>query len=173
MKKTTLKRLIIIFIALLFIAVGYLFINKASEKKEAQRRIAVIPEFHFQGLNGAPFTNTNLKANQTIVFVYFNSECGYCQDEAQHIHTHLNKLNGIQLIFVSTESTEAIRQFANEYQLLNAENVTFVSDADHLFTKSFDATSIPYTLVYDASHRLVLRHKGELKVEAILKYAVQ
>ena len=74
---------------------------------------------------------------------------------------------------MSTESTEAIRQFANEYQLLNAENVTFVSDADHLFTKSFDATSIPYTLIYNADHKLLLRHKGELKVEAILKYAVQ
>ena len=173
MKKTTLKRLIIIFIALLFIAVGYLFINKASEKKETQRRIAVIPEFHFQGLDGAPFTNTSLKANQTIVFVYFNSECGYCQDEAQHIHAHLEELNGIQLIFVSTESTEVIRQFANEYQLLDTKNVIFVSDTYYMFTKSFDATSIPYTLIYNVNHRLVLRHKGELKVEAILKYAVQ
>ena len=45
------------------------------------------------------FSNKNLKPNQSTIFIYFNSECDFCQHEAQTISNHIDKFNAVQFVF--------------------------------------------------------------------------
>ncbi|MBC3757256.1 redoxin domain-containing protein [Hyunsoonleella sp. SJ7] len=158
---------ILILVVLFFL--GYSVIGKIQYKTEVESLLQTIPEFQFATLEGMDFSNSNLKQNLPTVFIYFNTECGYCQHEAQNIGSNIPQFKNAQLIFVSTETTEAIAQFAKTYQLHNTPNITFLHDTAYHFSNRFDATCVPYVLIYNAKQELVKKHKGQLKAETILK----
>ncbi|MDC1285385.1 peroxiredoxin family protein, partial [Flavobacteriaceae bacterium] len=113
---------------------GYKVISKAKEKNAIAKQLETIPPFSFQTLEQKPFTNSNLKPNIPTIFIYFNSECDYCQYEAESISSNLHEFKNVQLIFVSTENIEIIRQFSEENKLNNQTNITFLQDSDYLFS---------------------------------------
>ncbi len=69
----------------------------------------------------------------------------------------------------STEDIETIKAFAETYNLLTQQNITFLHDSTYTFSNRFDANSIPYILIYNKSQELVKKHKGQLNPDAILK----
>ncbi len=138
-------------------------------KNQVAKTLQTIPKFSFKTLENEEFTNTNLKSNTATVFIYFNSECDFCQHEAQSISEHLEQFKEIQLLFVSTEDIETIKAFAKTYNLLTQQNITFLHDSTYTFSNRFDANSIPYILIYNKSQELVKKHKGRLNPDAILK----
>jgi len=138
-------------------------------KNQVAKTLQTIPKFSFKTLENEEFTNTNLKSNTATVFIYFNSECDFCQHEAQSISEHLEQFKEIQLLFVSTEDIETIKAFAKTYNLLTQQNITFLHDSTYTFSNRFDANAIPYILIYNKSQELVKKHKGQLNPDAILK----
>jgi len=166
------KALKIIIVLLVVSLLGYLAFNviaKMQYKNEVVNTLKTIPEFSFKTFDSTNFTNANLKPNTATVFIYFNSECDFCQHEAQNISDNLAQFKNTQLLFVSTENIETIKAFAKTYNLLNQQNITFLNDSTYTFSNRFDANSIPYLLIYNSNQELVKKHKGQLKTEAILK----
>ena len=74
---------------------GYKIISKAKEKNAIAKQLETIPPFSFQTLEQKPFTNSNLKPNIPTIFIYFNSECDYCQYEAKNINSNLHEFHPI------------------------------------------------------------------------------
>ncbi|MCF6279697.1 MAG: redoxin domain-containing protein [Flavobacteriaceae bacterium] len=167
------RKYIKIIIALIIISIiGYLGVNitkKITYKKEVSERIKIIPNFSFFTLNNVPFSEKELAKNTNKLFVYFNTECDFCQHEAQQISEYLSNFKNTQIIFVSFEEIETIKTFANKYNLSNKENVMFLQDKTLEFSEIFDAKSIPFILLYDAENKLVQKFKGATKIEKILK----
>ena len=92
--------IVIIFGALILLAyLGYKVITKTQEKTNISKRLQTIPEFEFMTLKEELFSNKNLKPNQSTIFIYFNSECDFCQHEAQTISNHIDKFNAVQFVF--------------------------------------------------------------------------
>lgn len=168
---TTMKKSIKIIIILLTLMVlgylGYKVITKMQYKNEVANTLQTIPNFSFKTLQNIDFTNADLKLNKPTIFIYFNSECGFCQHEAQSISENIEQFNNIQLLFVSTEDIETIKTFAKTYNLLNEPQITFLNDNTRTFSGRFDANTIPYILIYNKTQALVKKHKGQLKAEAI------
>jgi len=168
------KRTLKIAIPILFIGIlGFLgnrMYVKIQQKKEAAERIKEIPDFNFEALDGTPFTNHDLISDSSVAFVYFNSGCGYCQDEAEQIGNVVEEFKNTQLIFISTEEKSTIEDFANQYNLLPHKNFHFLHDTRGDFARLFDANTIPLTLVYDQKQQLIHQFKGAIKVEVLLKY---
>ncbi len=75
----------------------------------------------------------------------------------------------MQFIFVSTEPIEIIKQFAEQYNLNNQPNITFLYDNLDTFSSRFDANSIPYILIYNKNQKLIKKHKGQLNAKGILR----
>ena len=167
-KKKTLI-IIIITIVNLLSYLGYNIITKANEKNEIAKQIQTTPKFELKTLDSIPFTNSNLKPNLNTIFIYFNSECDFCLHEAKNISQNLNKFKNVQFIFVSTEEIDTIKQFSERYKLNNQPNVTFLYDNLDTFSSQFDATSIPYVLIYDQNKKLIKKHKGQLSAKGILR----
>jgi len=165
----SIKALILLIV---FTFLGYLVysvIAKIEHKSKVAKTLQTIPEISFKTLENNIFTNKNLKPNTAIVFIYFNSECDFCQHEAQNISDNIAQFKDVQLLFVSTENIETIEAFAETYNLLSKLQITFLHDSTHTFSTRFDANSIPYLLIYNSNQELVKKHKGQLKTEAILK----
>ena len=167
------KKIAKIFVVIIVVGfLGYLLYHvfvKIQHKNEVEKNLQNIPDFSFKTLENKNFTNNNLALNEYTIFIYFNTECNYCQYEAKSISENIASFKGTQLLFVSTEGTNVIKGFAKNYNLLNQPNITFLHDYTHTFSSRFDANSIPFLLVYNKNQALVKKHKGQLKVEAILK----
>ncbi len=147
---------------------GTKMINKMKEKSKIEKKLAYIPEFNFLTLDSSNYSNLNLQSKKSTVFIYLNSECEYCQEEAQNISENLDKFGEVQLIFVSKEPIKNIQQFSEQYNLNNQPNITFLYDNNSDFSRRFDATTIPYILIYDKNQKLIKKHKGQLNTQGIL-----
>ncbi|WP_456378388.1 peroxiredoxin family protein [Lutibacter sp.] len=168
--KKYLKPIIGIILVSVLVFLGYSITKKISYKNEVAERIRNIPKFSFLNLNNAVFTQNGLTKNSYKLFVYFNSECEYCQSEAAQISKNIKQFKNTQLIFVSYEPFERIKQFAKTYNLLNKKNIAFLQDKEMIFEELFDAKSIPFMLLYSKENQLIEKYKGATKVNNILKH---
>jgi thiol-disulfide isomerase/thioredoxin len=159
---------IAIFIGLLSFLV-YNVVTKSIRKKEIDKTLQSIPAFSFTTMKKTSFTNKDLKPNTPAIFIYFNTDCDFCQHEAESIEEKITDFSNIQILFVSTEPIDTIKIFAEKYKFLNYDRVVFLQDNNYIFSTQFDANSIPYSLIYDKNQQLIKKHKGQIKAETILK----
>jgi len=148
---------------------GYNFVSKLRQKKAVAENIREIPAFSFESINGEKFTNAHLDSQKATIFIFFNSECDFCQHEAQDIQSHVEAFQKTQIVFVSVEEKEHIRNFSETYQLSRYDFIYFVHDPNGSFSTTFDANSIPFILIYNREGKLVEKIKGQTKAENILK----
>ncbi|WP_445711187.1 peroxiredoxin family protein [Flavobacterium sp.] len=148
---------------------GYIVVSKIKHKKEIATKIKKIPNFSYNTLNDGAFTLNNLITNKAVIFIYFNSDCNFCNHEAEMIQQNIDKLNNIQIVFVSFEDDEKIVAFANSYNLLGYDNIHFLRDTAHSFTSTFDVNSLPSLVLYDKNHMLIEKIKGQVKIEALIE----
>ena len=167
--KSTLKKIIVVVLVLGLGSLTYSLYKKIDAKNTNANNIASIPGFSYTTLNGLPFTNKHLVKNTPTVFIYFNSECDFCQHEAQDISSNIDQLQNLQLLFISQENVSIINQFATQHQLNNLKKITFLHDSTGDFARQFDTSTIPTILVYDERQNLFKKHKGQLNSKGILK----
>lgn len=167
------KKYLKIAFALIFLSLlgylGYNFASKLKQKNAIAENIREIPAFELETLDGKPFSNTHLDAQKATVFIFFNSECDYCQHEAQDIQSHLKDFRETQILFVSVENKKHIRNFSEAYKLSSRDFIHFVHDPGGSFASTFDAHSIPFIVIYNRQGKLVEKIKGQTKAEVILK----
>lgn len=169
MKKYAKIILLVFFIGMISF-LGYQIIFKINYKKDVAQNIKAIPKFSFQNIKGDnTFTNENLKKETPTIFIYFNTECEYCNTEAQTIKENITKFKDIELIFVSFEKPLLIKKFAKQHQLNNSDNVCFLYDSKITFAPTFDVNSIPCIILYDKNHQLIEKIKGQTKPEVLIK----
>ena len=144
-------------------------ISKSKEKNSLIKRLQTIPEFQLSKLDNTKFSNSNLELNKATVFIYFNSECEFCQYEAEEIYNNLDSLTKAQFLFVSKEDKEIIKQFSENYNLHNQSNITFLHDTESIFSSEFDAKTTPYILIYNKEKKVIQKYNGQLSANEILK----
>lgn len=167
--KKYLKIIIPVLVLGLLSFMGYKVICKINHKKEVAENIKTIPEFSYQTIEGKEFSNNDLKENTPTIFIYFNSECEHCQNEAEQICANIEKFTGVQLVFISFEKQNRIKDFATKYKLIGYDKITFLCDNKVSFSTTFDVNSLPSMVIYDKNKKLVDKIKGEIKMGNILK----
>jgi peroxiredoxin len=167
------KKYLKIIIPIIFIsALGYFafqIYSKIQHKKEVAVNIETIPKFKFLNINGSVFSNGNLKKETPTLFIYFNTECEYCNEEAKMIKENIEKFSTFQIVFISFEKPELIKKFAIQHQLINYDKINFLSDSKVSFATTFDVKSLPCLVLYDKNRRLIEKIKGQTKAETLIK----
>lgn len=148
---------------------GYKVVDKINYKKQVAENIKQMPIFSYFDLQGNVFTKDNLPKNTPVLFVYFNSECNFCNHEAEIIQQNLEKLRDIQIVFISFEETDKIQKFAQKYSLLQHDNINFIADSKATFATTFDVKSLPCLVLYDKESNLIEKIKGQVKIETVLE----
>ena len=167
------KKILKILIPLILIGVlgyfGFEIYTKIQYKKEVAENIKTIPKFEYQNSNGGVFANESLKKDTPTLFIYFNTECEFCNEETKMIKENIEKFANVQLIFISFEKPDVIKGFAFKYQLNNYPNVHFLADTKITFATTFDVKSLPCLVLYDKNQRLIEKIKGQTKTETLIK----
>ena len=148
---------------------SYQIYTKIKHKKEVAESIKIIPDFEYQNINGGNYINKDLKKDIQTLFVYYNSECDFCNEETQMIKDNIEKFKDVQLVFISFEKKEQINAFAEKYKLTSYDNVHFLCDSKVTFATTFDVKSLPCLVLYDKDQKLIEKIKGQTKIETILK----
>lgn len=167
--KKYVKMGIVLLLISVFAYFGYNVVSKINHKKEIAENIKTIPNFEYLDLKGEVFTEKNIKTNTPTMFVYFNSECEFCNEEANMIRENIEALKNVQIIFVSFQTQNEITTFATKHQLLNYGNISFLRDSKVSFATTFDVSSLPCLVLYDKDKNLIEKIKGQTKVNALLK----
>jgi len=158
-----------IIILIVFSYMGYHIVQASQNKKIREERIAHIPIFELKTLQEGIFTNKNLKQNVSVVFLYFNSECDFCQAETEEIISNIKKLEDIQVFFVSNEPIKQIIEFQQKYKLDDYNNVMFLCDYENKFSELFGVKTIPTSFIYSKEGVLLYKNDGPVKIEYLLK----
>lgn len=143
--------------------------GKRTEKEALRMRIATVPSFRLERVEGGFFTEEQLSQHKPFILVYFNSGCDLCKLEAKSIGSRLGEFDNAQLAFVSTEEKVDIRDFAQEYGLSGSCNVVFLQDPNLEFSKIFGINTVPATFIYSKKGKLVNQFSGPVKVDFILE----
>lgn len=166
--KKTLKILISVLVIAILVALVYSVVTEIYHKEEIDKRLQTMPAFSFKTLKNKSFTNIHLKNNTPTVFIYFNSECGFCQYEVAEIKKNIESLRDIQFLFVSEEKPELIEKFLLKNKLEGCNNITFLYDREFGFTTVFDTMTIPTIVIYDKNKKLVKKVKGQVKANKLI-----
>ena len=166
--KKALKILIPILVLSLLAFMGYKVVSKINHKKQVAENIKQIPNFSYLTLENKVFTEEDLAQNKPTLFIYFNSECDFCNHEAEMVQQNLEQLKAIQVVFISYEPVDKIKQFATKFKLLNHANISFLSDTKVTFATTFDVKSMPCLVLYDKENNLIEKIKGQVKIETVL-----
>ena len=166
--KKTLKIVIPILVLSLLAFIGYKVVSKINHKKPVAENIKQMPNFSYLTLENKVFTQENLGQNNPTLFIYFNSECDFCNHEAEMVQQNIEQLKAIQVVFISYEPIEKIKQFASKFKLLNHDNIYFLCDSKITFATTFDVKSMPCLVLYDKENNLIEKIKGQVKIETVL-----
>jgi hypothetical protein len=129
-------------------------------------------------LTSVPFFNTDstnyrVDSANPILLVHFNSECEHCQYELAELSKNLDALQHATILLMSTENIAVIKKTAQNFGLVNTQNIKFLKiNRDNVF-ENFGPLSTPHILIYNEDSKLVKEFKGETKIEAILQYLPQ
>ena len=80
----------------------------------------------------------------------------------------MEQLKAIQVVFISFEPVDKIKQFATKFNLLHHANISFLSDSKISFATTFDVKSMPCLVLYDKENNLIEKIKGQVKIETVL-----
>ena len=166
--KKILKIVIPILVISLLAFMGYKVVSKINHKKQVAENIKKMPAFSYLNLENKIFTNENLEEGKPTLFIYFNSECDFCNHEAEMVQQNIEELKAIQVVFISYEPIEKIKQFATKFKLLNHANIYFLSDSKITFATTFDVKSMPCLVLYDKDNNLIEKIKGQTKAETLI-----
>jgi peroxiredoxin len=167
------KKILKITIPILFLSVlgyvGYKIVTQINHKKDVAENIKTIPVFSYETTDNKVFTNNDLENNKQTTFVYFNTECEFCNEEAKMIKENIEKFKNTQILFISFEDKTIIKEFATQHQLLDYDNVSFLCDSKATFAITFDVKSLPCLVLYDKNQQLIEKIKGQIKAEVLIK----
>lgn len=148
---------------------GYQIITKIKHKSKVAEHIKTIPSFSFENTKGGNYSKETLKVGIPTLFIYFNTECEFCNEETQMIQDNIEKFNNIQLVFISFEKKEVIKAFAKKYKLDTYDNINFLCDSKINFAATFDVKSLPCLVLYDKDQKIIEKIKGQTKIEVLLR----
>ena len=167
--KKILKILLPILVLSLLAIMGYKVVSKINHKKQVAENIKKMPTFSYVTLENKIFTQKSLVQSTPTLFIYFNSECDFCNHEAEMVQQNIEQLKDIQVVFISYEPVEKIKQFATKFNLLHHDNIHFLSDSKITFATTFDVKSMPCLVLYDKDNNLIEKIKGQVKIETVLQ----
>jgi hypothetical protein len=82
-------------------------------------------------------------------------------------------VEGIEMIFISLEPFNKIRQFGDSIGLTHLPNVLLGKIDEQTADEILGITSAPQLFIYNKEGKLTKQFKGSTKIEAIIKYANQ
>jgi thiol-disulfide isomerase/thioredoxin len=168
------KKLYLIIAVLLFPTTA--FLQTVVDNNAPYLKTKEIPSFKiFQSTDSTLFTKDNLPANKSIILIYFNTECGHCQYEANQIAHKMDSLQNAFFVWIDYHHTVTeIASFANKYKLDQFNNVVLGKESGFVIIPFYRIELTPYIAIYNVQHKFVKDfRKGEASITDLAQAIVE
>jgi thiol-disulfide isomerase/thioredoxin len=164
--RTLLKWALLLLVCGLVAYLVYGVAVKTERIKTTRTQRQQVPEAVFTTLQNQPFSTNSLKED-SLVFVYYNPECGHCQDFGQSIRSAQPRFANHQFVWVSPAPVTQIIYYQDSIAQLTGANHIFVRDTTDAFYAAFGYQTFPSVLVYH-HNALFSAYQGDIKPELLL-----
>lgn len=164
MKRKIIFALVSVFFILTALMV-FRFVKTVQAKESITAMLQSLPVFAVTDTNGISFSEKEFPKEHWVVFVFFHSECYYCQSEAEQLKEMESELANITFIWISSEELGAIKAFQETYKL---EQIPFVVDVNSQLSNTWNISATPQFLVYTPQQKLFKNHKGAWRIENLI-----
>lgn len=121
-----------------------------------------LPEFTILTADGKYFSSSTFKREQPVVIFYFDPGCIQCRVQTRNMKDVINKLKDVQIWLVTSAEHKRVYQYAKHFKLDKYPNVMVGVDTGHILLKYLQASSVPYTAVYDKNRRFINAYTGRM-----------
>ncbi|PZP44402.1 MAG: hypothetical protein DI598_14565, partial [Pseudopedobacter saltans] len=145
---------------LLFIAIAFFVVDFAHAQSydsiAPYLKTKEIPSFNILQTDSSWFRTQDLPKGQPTVFIYFNPDCGHCQETAKKIGEEMNSFKQVTFVWATYLSPmEEIEAFKKEYKLSGYPNVHFGKDPQYFIPAYFRVEQTPFVALYDGNQQFV------------------
>ncbi len=141
-----------------------------TARREAFSRIQTLPGARFPSLKGDTVSLTDFDDTKPLVIKFFHPECEYCRYEAREMASHAAAFSQVQVVMITPDdSLQRVAHFIAEHNLLEIDNIEFLTDRNNQFRSVFGKAELPSVYIYGPDQKLCGQFQGETRPEAILE----
>lgn len=130
-----------------------------------------LPDFQFQDLEGNSFSKQDLESDLATIAIFFDPYCDHCAQQAKWMVEAKDTLKDVQMIWVTTEELEGVKNFYEEYfGEENMPNLHILRDTEYMFDAYFGYSEVPSIYVYNKSGQRVKAFNKEVPPSILLKF---
>ncbi|MEO6150394.1 MAG: hypothetical protein ABIN95_06180 [Mucilaginibacter sp.] len=146
--------------------------DSAAQKSQSQQNIQNIPPFRILTTDSVYVTQTILKKNKPVMFIYFSPDCTHCTKFLDELKPHLKELSKFQIVMVTWIKYAAVKPFYDKMGYSAYKNITMGTEGDDLLVQQyFQIKDTPYVAIYNQSGKLVKTFDKPEKVDELLATA--
>lgn len=160
----------ILFLCFSVLLLGFgCMVNKATASPLfVNFRKDTIPEFSLHLTDSSWFNKPDIPKNKNIVLVYFNPDCGHCQLTAHEFEEKMDQFKDVFFIWVSYLSIPEIKNFAQQYNMLDNKNIVIGRDEKYVVPAFYKVKYTPFIAVYDKNDKLLQTWDGGAEPDTVL-----
>jgi thiol-disulfide isomerase/thioredoxin len=128
-----------------------------------------IPTFSLQQPDSSWFFNTSLQEKKPVLILYFSPDCGHCQLETDEILGHINKLQDLQIVMVTSRPFEDLAKFVAHYKIYKFPTIKIGRDPSYTITKFYDVKFTPFSALYNKNGKLEKTYTKGIDMEELIK----
>ncbi|MFT4203369.1 MAG: redoxin domain-containing protein [Chitinophagaceae bacterium] len=128
-----------------------------------------LPSFNLLQEDSSWFRPKDLPKNQPTVIIYFNPDCGHCQETAKKISENMADFQNVTFLWVTYLSPlDEIATFQKDFKL-DLPNVHFGKDPQYYIPSFFRVEQTPFVALYDANGKLAKAWPMYFRTEELKK----
>jgi hypothetical protein len=136
---------------------------------EEQRKRQSLPDFKFEGIDGAEIGRKDLPAGQPVTILYFDPDCSHCKTTVESVSRKIDAFESSQntIVMVSSADRSRVIPLLSEFQLLKHPAVKVALCEPQQFLETFGTTETPTMLFYAGDFDLKMAYKGAVNMPGI------
>lgn len=114
-----------------------------------------MPPFKIRLTSGAGYTFQEIKSNQPVVLIYFDTDCDHCMEFAKELMKPSYHLADKQIIWITYQNMKKTLKFDNMYKISSAPNCKIGSEGyTFVVQKFYNINKFPFVILFNKTHKL-------------------
>ncbi len=112
---------------------------------------------------------SNISRSKPVIFLFFQTTCDHCRQLTKDIVLNKDKFSKFQLVMLTIESTNLIRNYFAAQKLSKIDNLIIGKDYKYGGIKKYQFESFPYCVIFSRNRSYMGSFEREFSVSSILK----
>ncbi|WP_299568445.1 thioredoxin-like domain-containing protein [uncultured Pedobacter sp.] len=130
--------------------------------------LATMPNFTIVFADSTIGSTAQLEHGKPYLLIHFDASCKGCQEETDTLIKYMDKMNNVNLLFLTVQDLESVRLYQRYFKLERFKNVTVAFDRDSSLAKHFGTATTPLLAIYDRNKNLRGVFEGQADMQKLL-----